>query len=75
MRIKIKFLIVFLLMVFILPFSALAHPGNTNASGCHTCKTNCHSWGLKDAEYHCHNEKIKTAKTEAKSTAKTRGKE
>lgn len=32
-----------------------AHPGRTNSSGCHYCKTNCSSWGLDDGEYHCHN--------------------
>jgi len=35
----------------------LAHPGNTDASGCHTCRTNCPSWGLDYGEYHCHNSK------------------
>lgn len=32
-----------------------AHPGRTDSSGCHTCKTNCSKWGLEDGEYHCHN--------------------
>lgn len=32
-----------------------AHPGRTDSSGCHTCKTNCDSWGLNYGEYHCHN--------------------
>lgn len=32
-----------------------AHPGRTDSSGCHTCRTNCASWGLKQGEYHCHN--------------------
>lgn len=31
-----------------------AHPGRTNASGCHTCRTNCAKWGLSTGEYHCH---------------------
>lgn len=35
----------------------LAHPGNTDAYGCHTCRTNCASWGLSTGEYHCHNAK------------------
>jgi len=74
MVIKIKFLIIFLVLVLVLPVGAVAHPGNTNANGCHVCKTNCKSWGLKDAEYHCHKEKMKTAKTEAKTTAKTQSK-
>ncbi|MDZ5472700.1 YHYH domain-containing protein [Bacillus sp. 31A1R] len=31
-----------------------AHPGNTDASGGHTCRTNCEEWGLNDGEYHYH---------------------
>lgn len=34
-----------------------AHPGNTDSSGCHTCRTNCPSWGRSYGEYHCHNPK------------------
>ncbi len=34
-----------------------AHPGRTDASGCHTCRTNCSKWGLDAGEYHCHNAK------------------
>lgn len=33
---------------------SLAHPGRTDSSGCHTCRTDCASWGLSDGEYHCH---------------------
>ena len=32
-----------------------AHPGRTDASGCHVCRTNCDKWGLSTGEYHCHN--------------------
>ena len=42
-----------LLLIFNQP--VLAHPGRTDVSGCHTCRTNCASWGLADGEYHCHN--------------------
>lgn len=31
-----------------------AHPGRTDANGCHTCRTNCAKWGLAQGEYHCH---------------------
>lgn len=34
---------------------AFAHPGRTDSSGCHTCRTNCASWGLEEGQYHCHN--------------------
>jgi hypothetical protein len=47
--------------LFIASFSfvliAQAHPGRTDASGCHTCRTNCSSWGLGTGEYHCHQAK------------------
>ena len=33
---------------------AFAHPGRTDASGCHTCRTNCSKWGLRTGQYHCH---------------------
>lgn len=36
---------------------SLAHPGRTDSSGCHTCRTNCANWGLSTGEYHCHNAK------------------
>ncbi|MBJ9990550.1 YHYH domain-containing protein [Paenibacillus sp. S28] len=32
-----------------------AHPGRTDASGGHTCWTNCSKWGLEYGEYHYHN--------------------
>lgn len=49
-------------MIFVFVFVAsgqivLAHPGRTDASGCHTCRTNCPSWGLSYGEYHCHRAK------------------
>ena len=33
---------------------ASAPPGGTNSAGCHTCRTNCPSWGLRTGQYHCH---------------------
>ncbi len=39
------------------PAVVLAHPGRTDASGCHTCRTNCPNWGLSYGEYHCHRSK------------------
>lgn len=41
----------------VLPGELSAHPGNTDSSGCHTCRTNCPDWGLSYGEYHCHNAK------------------
>lgn len=39
------------------PVVVFAHPGRTDSSGCHTCRTSCPSWGLSSGEYHCHNAK------------------
>ncbi|MDP3661618.1 MAG: YHYH domain-containing protein [bacterium] len=48
---------IILTVVFLLPSIVFAHPGRTDAYGCHTCKTNCPKWGLSYSEYHCHNSK------------------
>lgn len=52
-----KTLILVFLAFLSLPVATSAHPGNTDSSGCHTCRTNCASWGLSYGEYHCHNSK------------------
>lgn len=43
--------------IFLFPMMSFAHPGRTDSSGCHTCRTNCSSWGLSTGDYHCHNAK------------------
>lgn len=61
--------IIFLVILFTIPISAFAHPGRTDSSGCHSCKTNCSNWGLSYGEYHCHNSKgISQPKEPIKST-------
>lgn len=52
------FLIISFLIGLFSPISAFAHPGRTDSSGCHTCRTNCFSWGLSTGEYHCHRAKV-----------------
>jgi hypothetical protein len=48
----------FCIINFLFVFNiSLAHPGRTDSSGCHTCRTNCASWGLSNGEYHCHRAK------------------
>ncbi|REK76058.1 YHYH domain-containing protein [Paenibacillus paeoniae] len=43
-------------LLFVLSSSlASAHPGRTDSSGGHTCRTNCEKWGLEYGEYHYHN--------------------
>jgi hypothetical protein len=56
-RVKTVFLIILLTIFFlVLPIhlSVEAHPGRTDSSGSHTCRTNCESWGLGYGEYHYH---------------------
>ncbi len=52
---KLLYLVVFSSIFLITP--VFAHPGRTDASGCHTCRTNCSKWGLSSGEYHCHRAK------------------
>ena len=56
---KIIFSIVslFLALALLAPNFTFAHPGRTDSSGCHTCRTNCPNWGLSYGEYHCHRAK------------------
>jgi hypothetical protein len=44
-------------LALIIPSVSFAHPGRTDSSGCHTCRTNCASWGISTGEYHCHRSK------------------
>jgi len=54
---KYSLAIVFFLSVSFGPTAVSAHPGGTDSSGCHTCRTNCPNWGLSYGEYHCHRSK------------------
>ena len=47
--------VVLLCFLLITPSKVEAHPGRTDANGCHYCRTNCADWGLSDGQYHCHN--------------------
>jgi len=56
-------------IIFVFAFTSsgqivFAHPGRTDSSGCHTCRTNCPSWGLSYGEYHCHRAKALPQPTE-----------
>lgn len=46
---------------------AIAHPGRTDSSGGHTCRTNCASWGLSQGEYHYHNGGSKSSSSSSTS--------
>lgn len=51
------FTLIILGALFLSTSTVFAHPGRTDSSGCHTCRTNCSSWGLSSGEYHCHKSK------------------
>jgi hypothetical protein len=53
-----------LFLLFLSLFSNLivvqAHPGGTDSSGCHVCRTNCAQYGLFTGQRHCHNQSSPT---------------
>lgn len=57
MRFVKTLILVIAVPALILPNDSFAHPGRTDAYGCHTCKINCADWGLSYGEYHCHQAK------------------
>lgn len=79
MQRNFKLTILAFTLLLILPISVFAHPGRTDAQGCHICRKNCSSWGLNDGEYHCHNKpttiKTKEARTEARQSAITQARD
>lgn len=63
MRLKI---IAFIVLFFVLSTTQVsAHPGRTDASGGHTCRTNCEKWGYGYGEYHTHGTPNNSAGTSA----------
>jgi hypothetical protein len=50
----ISFLLSSLATFSFAPVTVYAHPGRTDSSGGHTCRTNCASWGYGQGEYHSH---------------------
>ncbi|RXZ82549.1 copper amine oxidase N-terminal domain-containing protein [Paenibacillaceae bacterium] len=58
--------------------SVSAHPGRTDSSGGHTCRTNCAKWGLEQGEYHYHNgsksSSSKSGSGQSSSSSKSSGK-
>jgi hypothetical protein len=58
----------------IIPSISFAHPGRTDSSGGHTCRTNCANWGLSNGEYHYHRSKgVPQAKEPVTSTYGAQG--
>lgn len=46
------FLVILFFLISVSPVEA--HPGRTDADGCHYCRTNCDRWGVAWNERHCH---------------------
>jgi len=57
-----KLTILIFTLLLILPISVFAHPGRTDANGCHTNK--------KTGEYHCHSKSTTVEKKEARTEAR-----
>lgn len=56
MKIKLAGYLLVALSFFLIPTQqGLAHPGRTDSSGGHTCRTNCEKYALEYGEYHYHN--------------------
>ena len=47
-------IVVCLFLIFMMSFSASAHPGKTDYRGGHKCWKNCDEWELGRGEYHMH---------------------
>jgi len=56
----------FSLVLLMSPLAVSAHSGRTNVEGCHTNR--------KTGDYHCHEKKIKKARTEARTAVRTSAK-
>ncbi len=54
MKKLIEIIFVSLLILLVTPTYVVAHPGRTDGSGSHTCRTNCPDWGYSYGEYHYH---------------------
>lgn len=62
---------IILILITLIPTIVFAHPGKTDANGCHTCKTNCSKWGLYNGQYHCHNGGTGESSSSNNTTKKT----
>ena len=62
-------LVIIALFMLITDCNVYAHPGRTDANGCHTCRTNCGKWGLRYGQYHCHNGGSSNSSTNSSSSS------
>lgn len=70
----LKIFILFSLLMTLVPNYAGAHPGRTDGSGGHTCRTNCtEKWGIPYGDYHYHNGGGSSSSPSSSSTVKKSG--
>jgi hypothetical protein len=58
-----------MLFIFLMPFSAIAHPGKTDHRGGHKCWKNCGEWELRRGEYHLHDKDWNPIRLDSKGDA------
>ena len=72
MRVVLALLVVLLVVSSLSLASPVeAHPGRTDSSGGHTCRTNCARWGLSTGQYHRHGGSSTPAPTSPDSPARS----
>ena len=59
-----------LIVIVLLPLTAMAHPGKTDRQGGHKCYKECAEWDLYYAEYHLHDKDGKAVKVARKKTVR-----
>ena len=62
---------IILILITFIPTIVFAHPGKTDANGCHYCRTNCAKWGLYNGQYHCHNSGTSGSSSSNNTTKRT----
>lgn len=62
---------IILILITFIPTIVFAHPGKTDANGCHYCRTNCAKWGPYNGQYHCHNGETGESSSSNNTTKKT----
>lgn len=71
MKKVVESLFLIIIVLFSQTMVVFAHPGRTDSNGCHTCRTNCASWGLSTGQYHCHNGGSSNSRSYSTTTRRT----
>lgn len=65
-------LLTVLIVIVLLPLTAVAHPGKTDRQGGHRCLKDCAEWDLYYNEYHLHDKDGKPVKVARKKPVRSR---